>query len=380
MKEMGSNSSTRLAKRTKKATQECNILEHVNLETVHDELKKWLERHSFDNIIVKPNWVTANPLTRTELDLFTATVRTCLEIIESVTVADCPIDKTNFNDVKSFYKNALKGDKIKVRNLWRDRTIIVDVHDDSLFMPLIEADKTKYRMGPQRRTPQEHHFDDTHEYGVSKHIYEAEGIIHLPRLKTHRLAGITGCAKSFIGVVVKKYWLPHYTQDYDQPSLPTSVERRIRIARMKERYRIPSKLVPLAIRKYILKLAGAKDKVDEYLFGGAWEGNDTIWRTIWDLLQIFKHIPQFYILDGRIAGQGHGPMKPDPLPLHKIWTGEDALAVDSCGSMALETAKAKMPEGWISPYRHENIRIFDFMATGDSSPRMIDLEALKQMV
>ncbi len=345
-----------------------NVKSHMNLKSVEEELIKWLDSHSFDKIVIKPNWVDMKPLTRTELDIFTLVTKICSEKIKSVLVADCPLDKTNFNNVKAFYKSALSNKNIKVLNLSNDEFETIDLGEKSLFMPLIEVGIKKFMMGSQRTTPQKYHFDTRHEYGVSKIIYQSEGIIHLPRLKTHRLAGMTGCSKSYIGTVVKKYWLPHYTLDYDQMPLPRAIERRLKIKQVKETLHLPTRFIPYRIRKGVLSLLHAQDKIDSYLLGAAWEGNDTIWRTIDDLLLIYKRHHQFYILDGRVAGQGEGPLLPDPLILDKIWTGINPIAIDNVGSLALEEAKAKAPTRWTSPYSHNRIKLLQYFVTGDASP------------
>lgn len=75
------------------------VLTHHDLHSVETLLRKWIDKHSFDNIIVKPNWVSLDPLTRTEIDMFSLTINICIEHVNSITVADCPIDKTNFSQL-----------------------------------------------------------------------------------------------------------------------------------------------------------------------------------------------------------------------------------------------------------------------------------------
>ncbi|MHA2247505.1 MAG: DUF362 domain-containing protein [Candidatus Hodarchaeales archaeon] len=331
---------------------------HNDLLSVEESLIRWFEEKSFDRIIIKPNWVASDPLTRTEVDLFASTVKVCVDQCKSVIIADCPIDLTNFNQVKSYYESHIPKKNVIIKNLWKDNSKVIDLGNTSFFMPLLREGIKEFMMGSQRATPQKYHFEDTNKYGVSETIYESEGIIHLPRLKTHRLAGMTGCAKSYIGTVVKKYWLPHFTMHYDQPPLSSAVQRRLTISKVKMKFHLPTGLIPSFLRKKILRVLRAQTDINAYLLGGAWEGNDTIWRTIFDLVTIFIDIPQFYILDGRIAGQGEGPMKPIPLVLNKLWTGKNPLAIDSSASLELEKVNAKMPKGWTSPYIHNNIRMF----------------------
>ena len=77
---------------------------------------------------------------------------------------------------------------------------------------------------------------------------------------------------------------------------------------------------------------------------GNWWGNDTIWRTCLDLNKIVaygqsdgslrtghpEHRRRHLVLvDGIVAGQGNGPMNPDPLPAGVILLGKIEIAPDS---------------------------------------------------
>ena len=74
--------------------------------------------------------------------------------------------------------------------------------------------------------------------------------------------------------------------------------------------------------------------------GGAWYGNDTLWRTVADLYKIIefgdldgniRERPQrklFCIIDGIIAGEGNGPLEPREKHCGTLIAGEDLLAAD----------------------------------------------------
>src|SRR5690606_25985505 len=75
------------------------------------------------------------------------------------------------------------------------------------------------------------------------------------------------------------------------------------------------------------------------LRNGNWWGNDTIWRTAVDLNKILylgdrqgvlsqpaRRVLNVY--DGIVAGEGDGPMAPDPRPVGLLAAGEDGVATD----------------------------------------------------
>jgi hypothetical protein len=74
--------------------------------------------------------------------------------------------------------------------------------------------------------------------------------------------------------------------------------------------------------------------------GGAWFGNDTLWRALHDLnlLVLFadstgvvrssRQRRYLCVVDGIVAGEGDGPLQPVPRRDGVIMVGDDALAVD----------------------------------------------------
>jgi hypothetical protein len=85
-----------------------------------------------------------------------------------------------------------------------------------------------------------------------------------------------------------------------------------------------------------------KDRYSE----GSWAGNDTIWRTILDLNRVLLYCDAegqlhedrqrqyLALVDGIVAGEGEGPLEPDPKPAGTILAGTDPVAVDcACASI-----------------------------------------------
>jgi hypothetical protein len=88
---------------------------------------------------------------------------------------------------------------------------------------------------------------------------------------------------------------------------------------------------------------------------GSWSGNDTIWRTCLDLNRILLYgrldatmaeRPQrqvLHVVDGVVAGQGDGPLAPQPLRLGLILAGQNAAAVDRVGAHLLGYDPERVP-------------------------------------
>ena len=86
---------------------------------------------------------------------------------------------------------------------------------------------------------------------------------------------------------------------------------------------------------------------DELGVEGSWSGNDTIWRTGLDLNRILLYGRSdatladtaerrvMHLVDAVVAGQGDGPLRPDPLAVGLIFMGSNAAAVDWVGAQLL---------------------------------------------
>jgi hypothetical protein len=88
-------------------------------------------------------------------------------------------------------------------------------------------------------------------------------------------------------------------------------------------------------------------KVGRLVFGdtqtvvrsGNWHGNDTCWRMVLDLNKCLfffdgagqrraKPLRYLAVVDGIVAGEGNGPMSPDPKPCGVVLAGTHPAAVD----------------------------------------------------
>lgn len=196
-----------------------------------------------------------------------------------------------------------------------------------------------------------HHSEGRHEYLVAASVAQADVIFNLPKLKTHKKAGITVSLKNLVGINGDKNWLPHHTEgDADsggdeRPVLGTkgSVERSV----------IPYfRLLSLRFPKLGSWLHRQARKTGRRIFGsteemvrsGNWWGNDTVWRMCLDLNKIVFYgkpdgtmnppLPSsrrrhYALVDGIMAGEGSGPMNPDPVPAGLLVFGLHPASVDA---------------------------------------------------
>jgi hypothetical protein len=193
-----------------------------------------------------------------------------------------------------------------------------------------------------------HQSGGVHEYLISRTVLEADCIIDLPKLKTHKKTGLTACMKNLVGINGNKNWLPHHR-------LGTPAQGGDQFADDDIKHRIERKtmtyfrsLFPLLgpARKILAKPLKA---IGQSIFGdtntdtirsGNWYGNDTTWRMAIDLNRILAYADKngclrgqpsrrvFCIVDGIIGGEGNGPLDPTPKPAGIVLAGESPVAVD----------------------------------------------------
>src|SRR5439155_14942888 len=195
------------------------------------------------------------------------------------------------------------------------------------------------------------HNGDRHEYLLCRTPMEADVFINLPKLKTHKKVGVTCALKNLVGINANKNWLPHHTEgtpDQGGDQFPASTPKaRLEHSWMgaakrwlKHRHGASRLFVP--IKKFGRLLFGDTQRV---VRSGNWHGNDTCWRMVLDLNKCLfffdgggdpRKKPMHYltVVDGIIAGEGNGPMSPDPKACGVIIAGTHPVAVD-CAAATL---------------------------------------------
>jgi len=314
-------------------------------------------------ILLKPNWVTHSYNKTEELSKITNEsfiIAALLSIIEyqprEIIIGDAPIQGCLWNKLisREFMEQVVSlsvryGIKIKIMDFRRRRFeikrnspekelrplsdyIIFDIGNDSFLEPITTPGKSKFRVtnyDPARMTFA--HSPGIHKYCIIKDFFEADIIISLPKIKTHQKTGITGALKNIVGLNGDKDFLPHHRiggtliggDCYPGRSLLRHfAELLLDLANRNQGKSIFWFWQKLSSLLWMISLPGP-----EHNIAAGWYGNDTTWRMVLDINRIAvygkpdgsisdtKQRQIFSLCDAIIAGQGNGPLHPDPLPL-----------------------------------------------------------------
>ena len=180
------------------------------------------------------------------------------------------------------------------------------------------------------------HRGETQEYAFSRSIYNADVFISIPKLKTHHKSGTALNIYGLFGACSKKNRLVRWKTGYPEiggdeyPDNITQAEKtRVKAAIALEKV-LPGKAK-------MMSLTGR--------FRGAWEGNDTAWRTAADLyLCMLKRDRKYFsVIDGVLAGEKEGPFLNDTKCVGVLMASSNLLAADYAGTrlMGFDVSKVK---------------------------------------
>jgi uncharacterized protein (DUF362 family) len=189
------------------------------------------------------------------------------------------------------------------------------------------------------------HRGSEHHYLLCRTPMDADVLVNLPKLKTHKKVGLTCALKNLVGINANKNWLPHHTegtpeQGGDQFPV-SSVKTRLEHTWMGRAKRL-LKDSPALSRVFIPVKSLARvffGDTRRVVRSGNWHGNDTCWRMVLDLNKCLfqfdgagapraKPLRYLAVVDGIVGGEGNGPMAPDPVACGVILAGTHPLAVD----------------------------------------------------
>ncbi|HEX4460759.1 MAG TPA: DUF362 domain-containing protein, partial [Polyangia bacterium] len=228
---------------------------------------------------------------------------------------------------------------------------VVDVAERSYFEDVAERAARFGCDGAHRATPRPHHARGRHEYSIARTLLDADVVITLPKLQTHAQAGIAAALASSVGVTNERYWLPHYTagaphEDGDEFPVPppwsTRLENRL------SRFNLP---LDNALIARTTKHSNDRARISF----GAWERNDTLWRTLLDLNQVIFYAdrngrmsdkPQrryLTLVDGIVTGEGDGPRDATARAAGLLVAGRDPALVDAAAARAMGFAEDHIP-------------------------------------
>ncbi|RPJ04268.1 MAG: DUF362 domain-containing protein [Spirochaetaceae bacterium] len=218
-----------------------------------------------------------------------------------------------------------------------------------------------------------------HYYVIPRSILKARLFINLPKIKTHKKAGVTLAMKNLIGIVGDKSWLPHFQRgsrkqggdefDDDQFLLKILTSNAERL--LQSRSRLLWKITRFINRKFIKRIfrkdlrkratsdtAALPSKAGRHNFflNGDWYGNDTIWRPILDLNRLLWTTDNRGVLTGKqqrsyicigegiIAGERNGPLEPAARRTGLLTLGCNPVIHDICCSRLMGFDWRKIPQ------------------------------------
>ena len=219
---------------------------------------------------------------------------------------------------------------------------------------------------------QEYHSENRHGYLFPRSLLSADVVINIAKLKTHRRTGVTLSLKNFMGLPSAKGALPHFRlgspaeggDQYIHASFRKRIGSRLHDSIQTVRW-TPAKFVSAVAKKLVWESRHIVPFRDD-VFEAMWPGNDTVWRTLLDIHRavryadktgVMRETPQrgfLHFIDGVVAGEGDGPLSPNPVPAGCIIAGGDPVALDvvAAGLMGFDHRKIRLiVEGLREPGR-----------------------------
>jgi len=361
-----------------------------------------------DLVLLKPNFVIDNPINPFSVITHASLIRFLIDYVNiavgskgKIIIADTPQTNSDIEKIKKYtqIENLIKylADKnfpvffhdlrleftdIK-KGIWCKRTKlkgdpagfrIIDLKDKSFLHELeIKDDNIFYGADYNRRIVNYYHNKNQNLYCISQTALNADVIISIPKLKTHKKAGITLNLKNMIGINIHKNFLPHYKDKLpheggDAYPPMNSFLNYLRFQRFLLRKlflkKYDSKMGIFFFRLFskkniiengIVKIFFPKFNELYTIIDGNWKGNDTIWRTILDLNFIIKYAdkngniqkqPQrkfFSLIDGIIGGEKEGPLNPIKKDLGVLIMGTNFIINDLCAVKLMGFNYKKIP-------------------------------------
>jgi len=225
----------------------------------------------------------------------------------------------------------------------------IDVGAQSLLHELPHRERLAFHKRDYRVAARMH-ADGSHPYSFANTVLDADLVVNVPKLKTHKKSGVTLALKSVIGLSNRKIWMPHFRRgwapwgdEYDRkPHLGERIGNRL------------TRFPVWGGHSVVLNCPrlGAPPVLAE---GGGHPGNETLWRTILDLNVAFLYgkrdgtladHPQrrvLHVVDGIVGGEGEGPLRATPRRAGVLVAAFDPVAVEAVGAECMGFDSRALP-------------------------------------
>jgi len=365
-----------------------NLLKLLALDTSNFNNNNWNPLKALikpgNRVLIKPNMVKESHLTKPNDWEYVITHGSVMRAIcdyifialkgeGEIIIADAPETDVNFDlicerngvtEILNFYTNKKSNISIKILDLrkeqWEKKNGVivhkwplegdpegytrVFLNENSEFMGH-NCNQDYFGATFDQKETRRHHKGIVHEYLISSTVLNSDVIINIPKLKTHKKAGITCCLKNLVGINGDKNWLPHHTEgtpgkggDQFPTDSTKSVLEYTLFGKLKELTNYCSFLSRwLSVAKKVGKVYFGE--TEEVIRSGNWYGNDTVWRMILDLNKILYFYDKegnqraykrntLCLVDGVLAGEGMGPLHPDCKKAGLLIAGFNPAVVD----------------------------------------------------
>ena len=357
----------------------------------------------YDVVMIKPNWVLEShqyhhgewDYVITHPTLITAVIKKVSEMLRgegSIVIADAPTTEASFTSIINRYPVDqwekitkqqgvsltivdLRDDEWETRNgiVVKRKTLPGDpkgktevnlLESNSEFYGHIKSKRGYYGADYDSFETNRAHDGHNNLYSVSRSALEADVFINMPKLKTHKKAGITSCLKNLVGINTYKNYLPHHSgggpkekgDQYPVDSIKTQVEGPL-IGFIKH-YFLKAQLAAYLISPLTSFGKTIFGDTRKTIRSGNWYGNDTLWRMVLDLNKIlfysnpdgtmkedkYENRKQYIgIVDAVIAGEGDGPQAPEPVKMNYLLLGINPVAIDFVSARLMGFNPFKIP-------------------------------------
>ena len=203
-----------------------------------------------DSVVLKPNWIAHSHKYNenewqsviTHPNVITGVLKIVLECLDGegkVVITDGPQTNSSWEKIMIRMDPELwikmgreKGVEVSIIDLREDLWVTkgdVTIQRKKLFGdPLgstecnlgIYSEFVNHNVSPRgyfgadynKEETNQAHSGSNHKYRVSRTVIESDVFINIPKMKTHKKAGITCSLKNLVGINTYKNWLPHHNE------------------------------------------------------------------------------------------------------------------------------------------------------------------------
>lgn len=334
-----------------------------------------------DKVLIKPNWVHQQNGSSCGQDCLitnTSLIRAVLEYlllagVGNVVIGDAPVQGCDFDSLlASLGIRELQADfearglSISIRDFRLINVpdgrygkpaestsrsaeadyVLFDVAENSELEPISgDCERFRVTMYDPKALGQTHR-PGKHQYLIAGEAVEADVVINLPKLKTHKKAGMTGALKSMVGINGHKKYLPHHRKGGTGSGGDCYGGKDACKATAEQLFDIANSCNSPGVRRILFSSAAKLISLGNRIHKngrqaeGSWYGNDTIWRTCLDIQKILHYGTRegklsdttqrkiLTITDAIIAGEGEGPLTTTPVPLGALTLTANVAAAD----------------------------------------------------